>query len=523
MANVLANSQVFCVISMEHLLLASVPIVVATMLFLIIFIKKVFSKSEAQYPRPPPGPWRLPIIGCMHHLAGQIPFRAFRRLSLTYGPLMLVRIGRVDFAVASSRETAQEILKNQDPNFAARPELVVGDIVFYGCSDVIFSSYGPYWKQLRYICFMELLRTKRIRSSASIREEETLYLIRDISTATQPINLRENLHRMSNAAISRAAIGSRSKHQETFILVAREVVDVLGGFYAADMFPSLKILHVLSGAKFKLHRIRRRLDKILDDIVKEHEVKAKMNKGREVAEVEEDIVDALLRLKDESELEVPMTMDGIKAVILDMLLGGTENSSAVIEWAMSELIRNPKIMAKAQKEVMEELKGKKRIQETDIVDLNYLKSIVKETLRLHPPISLIPRLCRKTCEVLGYEIDAGTPVLVNAWAINRDPQYWEEAESFRPERFEGKSIDFKGGNFEYLPFGAGRRICPGTEFGLATVHLSLAQLLLYFDWKLPDGRKPEELDMSETYGVTVTMKTELKLLATPRIPIPSSV
>ncbi|XP_064971703.1 desmethyl-deoxy-podophyllotoxin synthase-like [Musa acuminata AAA Group] len=289
------------------------------------------------------------------------------------------------------------------------------------------------------------------------------------------------------------------------------------------MFPSLKILHVLSGAKFKLHRIRRRLDKILDDIVKEHEVKAKMNKGREVAEVEEDIVDALLRLKDESELEVPMTMDGIKAVILDMLLGGTENSSAVIEWAMSELIRNPKIMAKAQKEVMEELKGKKRIQETDIVDLNYLKSIVKETLRLHPPISLIPRLCRKTCEVLGYEIDAGTPVLVNAWAINRDPQYWEEAESFRPERFEGKSIDFKGGNFEYLPFGAGRRICPGTEFGLATVHLSLAQLLLYFDWKLPDGRKPEELDMSETYGVTVTMKTELKLLATPRIPIPSSV
>ena len=206
-----------------------------------------------------------------------------------------------------------------------------------------------------------------------------------------------------------------------------------------------------------------------------------------------------------------------------MLVGGTENSSIVIEWAMSELMRNPKIMEKAQKEVMEELKGKNRIQETDIVELNYLKSIVKETLRLHPPISLILRMCTKTCEVLGYEIEAGTPVLVNAWAINRDPQYWEEAESFRPERFEGKSIDFKGGNFEYLPFGAGRRICPGTEFGLATVHLSLAQLLLYFDWKLPDGRKPEELDMSETYGVTVTRKTELKLLATPRIPIPSTV
>ncbi|CAL9774274.1 unnamed protein product [Musa acuminata subsp. burmannicoides] len=459
---------------MEHLLLASIPMVVSTLLFLIIFIKKGFGKSEAQYPRPPPGPWRLPIIGCMHHLAGQIPFRAFRRLSLTYGPLMLVRIGQVDFAH------------------------VLAQIVCYGCSDVVFSPYGPYWKQLRNMCLMELLGTKRIRSSASIREEETLNVIREISMATQPISLREKLLRM-------------------------EANNVFGRLYAVDMFPSLKLIHVLSGAKFKLQRIRRRLDKIFDDIVKEHEVKAKMNKVRQVAEVEEDIVDALLRLKDESELEVPMTMDGIKAVILVSATSWTENSSAVIEWAMSELMRNPKIMEKAQKEVMEELKGKNRIQETDIVDLNYLKSIVKETLRLHPPISLISRLCRKTCEVLGYEIDAGTPVLVNAWAINRDPQYWEEAESFRPERFEGKSIDFKGGNFEYLPFGAGRRICPGMGFGLATVHLSLAQLLLYFDWKLPDGRKPEEVDMSETYGVTVTRKTELKLFATPRIPIPSTV
>ncbi|CAL9062271.1 unnamed protein product [Musa banksii] len=380
---------------MEHLLLASIPMVVSTMLFLIIFIKKGFSKSEAQYPRPPPGPWRLPIIGCMHHLAGQIPFRAFRHLSLCHGPLMLVRIGQVDFAVASSREAAQEILKNQDPNFASRPELVVGDIVFYGCSDVIFSPYGSYWKQLRYICFMELLRTKRIRSSASIREEETLNLIREISTATQPINLRENLLRMSNAIISRAAIGARSKHQDAFILVAREANDVFGRHYAVDMFPSLKLIHVLSGAKFKLQRIRRRLDKIFDDIVKEHEVKAKMNKGRQLAEVK-DIVDALVRLKDESELEVPMTMDGMKAVILDMLVGGTENSSFVIEWAMLELMRNPKIMEQAQKEVMEELKGKNRIQETDVVELNYLKSIVKETLKLHPPLPLIPRMCRKT-------------------------------------------------------------------------------------------------------------------------------
>ncbi|CAL9774267.1 unnamed protein product [Musa acuminata subsp. burmannicoides] len=216
----------------------------------------------------------------MHHLAGQIPFRAFRRLSLTYGPLMLVRIGQVDFAVASSRKAAQEILKNQDPNFAARPEHVLAQIVCYGCSDVVFSPYGPYWKQLRNMCLMELLGTKRIRSSASIREEETLNVIREISMATQPISLREKLLRMSNAIISRAAIGARSntKHQETFILVARRPTTCLDGSMRRHV-SSLKLIPRPVRCQVQVAEDTRRLDKIFDDIVKEHEVKAKMNKS----------------------------------------------------------------------------------------------------------------------------------------------------------------------------------------------------------------------------------------------------
>ncbi|URE21762.1 cytochrome P450 [Musa troglodytarum] len=468
--------------------------VVATVLFLIIF-KRI---QQVRSPTPATSPWSVGAADHRMHAPHDQP----APLSSIPPPLSHLRAahacqnwpGRLRGSLLPGSRPRD--LEEPRPQLRRAAGARRSRYRLLGCSDVIFSPYGPLWKQLRYICFMELLRTKRIRSSASIRQEETLNLIRDISTATQPINLSEKLLRMSNAIICWAAIGARGKHQELFILVAGEVIDVLGGFYVVDTFPSLKLLHVLSGAKFKLQRIRRTLDKIFDEILKEHEVKAKMNKGRKVAEVEECIIDALLRLKDESELEVPMTMDGIKAVILDMFLGGTQASSTLIEWAMSELMRNPKIMEKAQKEVMKELKGKNRIQETDVVELNYLKSIVKETLRLHPPAPLIPRMCRNTCEVLGYEIEAGTPVLVNAWAINRDPQYWEEAESFRPESL---------------------------EFGLATVHLSLAQLLLYFDWKLPDGRKPEELDMSETYGLTVTRKTELKLFATPRIPIASTV
>ena len=206
-----------------------------------------------------------------------------------------------------------------------------------------------------------------------------------------------------------------------------------------------------------------------------------------------------------------------------MFIAGTETSSTVVEWAMSELIRNPSIMERAQEEVREAMKGKNRVEDSDTSELKYMKLIIKETMRLHPPAPLLQRRCRETCEVMGYEIEAGTCVFVNAWAIGRDPRHWDDAETFKPERFQGSSIGFNGLDLECLPFGAGRRICPGIGFGLAVVELALASLLLHFDWKLPDGMKPEELDMRETRGLVASRKTELKLMATTRIPPPATI
>ncbi|RWW08147.1 hypothetical protein GW17_00028437 [Ensete ventricosum] len=204
-----------------------------------------------------------------------------------------------------------------------------------------------------------------------------------------------------------------------------------------------------------------------------------------------------------------------------MFMAGTETSSTVVEWAMSELMRNPEIMERAQKEVRElAAQRRNRVEESDISELHYMKLIINETLRLHPPAALLPRLCRETCEVMGYRIDAGTRVFVNAWANGRDARYWDDAESFKPERFRGRAMDFKGVDFEYLPFGAGRRICPGIGFGMATVELALAHLLLHFDWELPHGMRPEELDMCETMALIAPRKTELKLIATVRVPLP---
>lgn len=172
-----------------------------------------------------------------------------------------------------------------------------------------------------------------------------------------------------------------------------------------------------------------------------------------------------------------------------------------------------------QAELRGALAGKTRIDHEDLEELRYLKMVIKETLRMHPPVPLlVPRQCTKACEVQGYEVDVGTRVSVNAWAIGRDPRYWKDPERFNPERFGGSPIDFKGFNFEFLPFGAGRRICPGINFGLANVDLTLACLLFYFDWKLPQGVEAKGLDMTENFGITVCMKTELCLIATPYAP-----
>ncbi|KAF5201101.1 Cytochrome p450 [Thalictrum thalictroides] len=174
-------------------------------------------------------------------------------------------------------------------------------------------------------------------------------------------------------------------------------------------------------------------------------------------------------------------------------------------------------MEKAQSEVRHVLHGKGKVgTQSEIHQFNYLSLVIKETLRLHPPGPLLPpRQSRERCEIDGYEIAKGTKVFVNAWALARDPEYWNDADTFKPERFQDLSVDYKGNFFEYIPFGAGKRICPGMSFGVANIEVPLAQLLYHFNWKLPNGANPEELDMTELFGATARRKSNLCLIPTP--------
>lgn len=200
----------------------------------------------------------------------------------------------------------------------------------------------------------------------------------------------------------------------------------------------------------------------------------------------------------------------------DMFIGGTDTTTSILVWIMAELIRNPVVLTKAQNEVREIIKNKGKVEESDLSQLMYLKCVIKEGFRLHPPVPLlIPRETTQTCTIEGYEIPAKTMVFVHAKMIGRDPKCWDNPNAFSPERFLDSSFDYKGNHYEFLPFGVGRRRCPGMNFAVQVVELALANLLYCFDWELPHGVKREDLDMKEAVGLTVQKKVHLCLAATP--------
>ncbi|KAL6657149.1 hypothetical protein ACP70R_004929 [Stipagrostis hirtigluma subsp. patula] len=284
-----------------------------------------------------------------------------------------------------------------------------------------------------------------------------------------------------------------------------------------DLFPSSRLAMLVSPTPRLMKRERQNMMAFIDTIIQEHQDNRCAGAG---AADDEDLLDVLLRIQREGELDPPLTTDNIKSVIIDIFGGSSETSATTLQWIMAELMRNPRVMRKAQDEVRRVLDGQEAVTEESLGDLHYLRLVVKEALRLHPPAPLlIPRECRSPCRVLGFDVPAGAMVLVNAWAIATDPAHWDAPEEFAPERFEGGGVDFKGTDFEYIPFGARRRMCPGIAFGLANMDLALACLLYHFDWKLPDGMEPGELDMAETMGITTRRRSDLLLVATVHVPL----
>ncbi|CAL1385772.1 unnamed protein product [Linum trigynum] len=338
---------------------------------------------------------------------------------------------------------------------------------------------------------------------------------------------------LGNTIVWRIAFGRMQKQEQGFMPVMLEMVKVFGGFGLGNLFPSSKLLRMIIGTERFARKLHKEADVILEGILDEHIARRaereRANKDHDTSAAQaaaaaatEDLVDALLNLKDDGKGHgFAFTNVEIKGVILDMFLGGSDTSTATVEWAMSELMRNPRVMEKAQNEVRRVFDGRGgAVDKQGLEELSYLKLVVKEAFRMHPPAPLLaPRECQKTVTIAGYEIPAKTRVMINILAIGRDPRHWTKPDEFYPERFlDRPPVDIHGTHFEFTPFGAGRRMCPGVLFGAALVELLLTHLLYHFDWKLPSGTDPQNLDMSECFGVVVRRNTDLHLISVPYHP-----
>ncbi|KAK1427678.1 hypothetical protein QVD17_16370 [Tagetes erecta] len=462
----------------------------------------------------PPSPQKLPIIGNLHQL-GSSPHRTLQALSHKHGPLMLLHLGSVPMLVASSAEAAREIMKTHDLIFANRPKLSIPDTLLYGSKDITFSPYGEYWRQVKSIAIVHLLNSTRVQSFRQIRETEIALTIKMIENRCGSIiDLSEFLVSLTNNIICKVALG-RTYSGIKFKGLLRRLMHVLGVFSFGNYIPKLSWIDRLSGLEDQARKVAKDFDDFLEGVVEEH-----VNNNRGVYDKsyeDQDLVDILLDVQRQNQTGFSLQRDTVKAVILNIFAAGTDTTFTSLEWTISELIRHPREMEKLRQEAIEIAQGRPMILESDLEKMQYLKAVIKESLRLHAPVPLlVPRESTQDVKLMGYDIPAGTQVIINASAIGRDPNLWEEPDAFKPERFLNNTIDYKGLHFELLPFGAGRRGCPGIQFAMVVNELALANVVYKFNLALPNGIKDEDLDMSETNGITVHKKLPLLVMATPR-------
>ncbi|CAH8392377.1 unnamed protein product [Eruca vesicaria subsp. sativa] len=463
-----------------------------------IFTTVRFLRSSPRSATLPPGPPCLPIIGNIHQV-GKLPHRSFANLSKTYGPIMRLKFGRLNTVIVSTPEAAREVLRTHDQALSSRnsPNSILS-INHHNVSVAWTDPSSPRWRLLRRLSVTQLFSPQRVEATKALRMkkvQELVSFVNECSEREEAVDISRAsfttvLNIISNILFS-VDLGSYGSEKS-----AGFHDSVLGGMEAAgrpdlaNFFPFLAFLDLQGNSK-KMKLCTERLFKVFRGFIDTKTAEKSLPNNPKDAS-NSDFLDAIL---DEAELD----NNDIEHLLLDMFIAGTDTTSSTLEWAMAELLSNPETMAKAQAEIECMICQNGLVQEPDISELPYLQAVVKETFRLHPTVPLLlPRKAETDVQIFGYLVPKDAQVLVNVWAIGRDPNVWENPSRFEPERFLGEDIDVKGKDYELIPFGAGRRICPGLPLAVKMVSLMLVSLLYAFDWKFPNM-----VDMDETFGITL--------------------
>ncbi|KAL9255740.1 Cytochrome P450 78A5-like protein [Drosera capensis] len=479
-------------------------------------------RSHSSTPtRAIPGPTGLPLLGLALVFTSSIPHRVFAALSATIAgsvSLMSFSVGMTRYIISSHPETAKEILSS--PSFADRPikESAYG-LLFHRAMG--FAPYGDYWRGLRRVSSTHLFSPKRVSAYSGIRAEIGAKMLKEVEIMMGRdgvVGVRKVLHLGSLNNVMRIVFGKMYEFDEKSEKgvelegLVSEGYEILGAFNWADHFPVIGWFD-LQGVRRRCKGLVERVNMFVGEIVEEHKVKRmKMMNEKMINngdESEKDFVDVLLGLDGENKL----SDSDMIAVLWEMIFRGTDTVAILLEWILARMVLHQDIQAKVRAEIDNVVGTNKQVSDSDLPHLPYLRAVVKETLRVHPPGPLLSwaRLAVHDTHVGHHFIPAGTTAMVNMWAITHDEKIWADPDEFRPERFIEEDVSIMGSDLRLAPFGAGRRVCPGKALGLVTVQLWLAQMLQNFKWVAADVG----VDLTECLKLSMEMKSSLVCKALP--------
>ncbi|KAJ9560482.1 hypothetical protein OSB04_005642 [Centaurea solstitialis] len=478
----------------------------STIIFLLLVVKLTKPSSLKNLP---PGPPRLPIIGNLHQV-GDRPHVSTAKFAKEYGPLISLRLGKQVLVVASSPEAAMEILKTQDRFLSSRVVPTAFQQTSLIPHSVIWSECNQTWKSLRTLCRTEMFSSKALESQSRLRDER-LGTLKDFlhTKQGQLINVEDVVfttlfNTLSSIIFARDFLdlndehGTRDGLKESLhkIIEYGGITKDFGSFF--PMFERFDLQGIRKGTMRQYNKTFAHWEDIIE------ERRARINSSTWSSEQAQSFLDRML--------ENGFSNDQINQLVTELFVAGTNTTTTSVVWAMTELVRHKEVMSKIVEEIGREIKSD-TMTDSELSKLPYLQACIKEAMRLHPPVPLLlPHMAAETCEVMNYTIPKNSKIFVNLWAMGRDPKVWDDPLSFKPERFIGSKVDFKGQDFELLPFGSGRRMCPGMPSGVKSVQLILASLIREFDLALPEDVDPLKLDMNDKFGIALKMETPLKLL-----------
>ncbi|XP_030496187.2 cytochrome P450 81Q32-like [Cannabis sativa] len=489
-----------------------------SLIIVVLLSKLLFQTKKRQYKKLPPSPPSLPLIGHLH-LIKQPVHRFFRDLSHKYGTVLSLWFGPHRVVIISSRSAAEECFTKNDIVLANRTQSLIGKHVSYNHTTVVASSYGDHWRNLRRIGSIEIFSASRLKSHLDTRKDEIKRMICKLAENSlresdnnnefgfAKVEMKTMFSNLAFNIIMRMVAGKRycgddvSDEEEAlqFRRIREEVIPSGGVANSADFLP-WALSWVGKGYERKVKRAAKRMDSFMQGLVDE----------RRSMKADSTMIDHMLALQ----LSDPQyyTDEIIKGFIVVLLVAGSDTSSVTLEWALSNLVNHPHILKKVKAEIDEQIGEHKLIDEPDLSKLPYLQNIISETLRLFPAAPmLLPHLSSKDCTIEGYDIPRETIVFVNVWAIHRDPTLWKDPESFNPERFESR--EHQSNVNLLMPFGLGRRSCPGNGMALRVIGLTLGTLIQCFEWeKVSD----EKIDMTEGRGITMPKFVPLQVLCKAR-------